>query len=74
MCFNYIFFTIVQQFFMRKKNDICGFKQFPSHRSSLDSFLTTVINGFNFKTIVLISLFIVGNMLTCHICVIGNQI
>ena len=57
--------------FHEEESDICGFKQPPPHGSSLDSILTTVIHGyitFNFETMMLIFLFIIRNMLTCHMC------
>jgi len=63
--------------FHEEESDICGFKQPPPHGSSLDSILTTVIHGyitFNFETMMLIFLFIIRNMLTCHACVTGSQI
>lgn len=52
---------------MRKKSDICEFKQ-PPHRHSLDFILTTAINGyitFHFETMMLVFLFIVVNN-TCY--------
>lgn len=54
---------------MSKTYDICGFKQPPPHRSSLDSLLTTAICGyvtFTFEIVVARFLFLVRNMFTCH--------